>query len=135
MAAAAPTSHTRHADINANAIVYVRLIGDSNRHYSMGNIQKPSLHSGSIIPVMVGQTLDFSNNAPRIQAIEISRVAHGQSLNGIDIAEDDQDVVCKASMNGSSEGPSFWVDDMRVLLAEGRIMELTGLACGVERKK
>ncbi|KAH7402832.1 hypothetical protein BKA66DRAFT_564727 [Pyrenochaeta sp. MPI-SDFR-AT-0127] len=134
LVAAVPTPQALSSNTKANAMAYVRLIGDSNQHYSTGDTQTPSLPRGSVIPVLLGQSLDFSFSAPRIQAIEIARVAQGQSLSGIAVAKDDEDVVCKASMNGSSKGPSFRLGDVRVLLDGGRTVKLTGLTCGVEKR-
>ncbi|KAF1842310.1 uncharacterized protein K460DRAFT_409726 [Cucurbitaria berberidis CBS 394.84] len=133
-AMAAPTPQPQLPDSNANAIAHIRLIGDANQHYSIGHTQAPSAQSGSIISVLVGQSIDFSSNAPRLQEIEISRISQGESLEGVAVSENDGSVICKALIKGSSDGPTFSVKDVGVLLDEGRTVKLTGLACWVEPK-
>ena len=129
LATAAPTPHPQISDSSANAIVYIRLIGDANQHYSIGETQTPSTPSGNVIPVLVGQSLDFSSNAPRLQEIEISRISQGGSLEGVAVLENDENVVCEASIGGSREGPVFSVKDVRVELDQGRVVKLAGLKC------
>lgn len=131
LATAAPTPHLSHSD--ANAIVHIRLMGAANQHYSLGQTQTPSTPSGSVIPVLVGQSLDFSSNAPRLQEIDISRISPGGSLEGVDVSEDDESVLCEARIDASTRGPVFSVKDVRVLLDQGRMVKLAGLTCWLER--
>ena len=134
-ATAAPIPQSQFSDSNANAIVHIRLIGDASQHYSIGDTQKPSVPSGSVLSILVGQSLDFPSYAPQLQAIEISRITQGGSLGGMAVSEMDQNVVCKASIKGLSDGSTFSVKDARVLLDEGRMVKLTGLACWVEPER
>lgn len=133
LAAAAPVTRYPSSLSPTNAIAYVRLIGNSNQHYSIGDSQILSTAGGSTIPVLVGQSLDFSGDAPLIQEIELARVGRGSSLAGVQIADDDDDIICKASINGSSLGYSFSIQDAKVSLDEGKQVKLTGLACWIER--
>lgn len=126
---------TRHPSSNpsVNAIAYVHLIGNSNQHYSAGDTQILSTVGGTTIPVLVGQSLDFSSDAPLIQEIELARVRRGSSLAGEQIEDDDDSIICKASVNGSSKGYSFSIEDIKVSLNAGKWVKLTGLACWVGR--
>ncbi|CAO2657174.1 Nn.00g033000.m01.CDS01 [Neocucurbitaria sp. VM-36] len=132
---AAPIPQPQFPDSNANAIVHIRLIGDANQHYSTGDTQIPSAPSGSILSILVGQSLDFPSYAPQLQAIEISRITQGGSLGGMAVSDMDQNVVCKAAIKGISDGSTFSVKDAQVLLDEGRMVKLTGLACWIEPER
>ncbi|OAL52664.1 hypothetical protein IQ07DRAFT_598251 [Pyrenochaeta sp. DS3sAY3a] len=133
LAAAVPVTRQPSLNPPANAIAYVHLIGNSNQHYSTGDTQILPTIGGSTIPVLVGQSLDFSSDAPFIQEIELARVGRGSSLAGEQIEDDDSSIVCKASINGSSKGYSFSINDFKVSLDEGKRVKLTGLACWVGR--
>lgn len=133
-ALAAPTTLAHSQRRNANAIVSIRLEDDAGQHYSVGDVQQPSSPSGSHVSVLVGQQLDFNSNAPILRVLNIAQISEGLSLNAAQVQKDDTRVLCKASINSSSGGPTFSIADEQIFLDQGQVAKLTGLSCWFEQE-
>ncbi|KAF1947357.1 hypothetical protein EJ02DRAFT_334279 [Clathrospora elynae] len=113
------------------ATVSLNLIGDPNQYFT-GNTQTPSAPSGWSMSVPLGTLFDLSTNPQYLQAVVISKVAASVTPEWRSVTHDDGEVVCKVSLNGSSEGPVLTMRGSRVVLDGGRMVKLTELSCWKE---
>ncbi|KAF2254753.1 hypothetical protein BU26DRAFT_144628 [Trematosphaeria pertusa] len=119
----------------AKSTVTLRLITSLSQHYAYADAQQnPSLPSGSLLHVVVGQALSLDNAPLQLQAIEIMGVSEGDDLSSPPrrVQKADPGVVCTALTGFSSRGVRFSVEDGAVGLSDvGGVVAVTGLECGL----
>ena len=106
---------------NALPTVQLLTLGPDNTHYT-SSTQTPAYNGGHIITLVIGTSLSSLEPEPLLlQGIEILGV-EGGALD---------DVICKASLNHSSEGVEVSVRDGMVMLDKIRssVVQVTGLSC------
>lgn len=133
-AASAPTPIPASAP--GLATVDLRIIGPHNNHYSTTQ-QSSSNDQSQHVSVIVGQTLSLDHDAFHIQGLQITAVKAGESLSLMPtkVEEDDWRVLCSARVRGREDLAEFDWKDKGVLLAEGRLVEVTRLSCKVDAEE
>jgi hypothetical protein len=116
-------------------LITLSLIG-SPTHYTPGSSQSPQTSSSTAtssnawsIHIPIDVSLDLSTRPEHVQAIEIIGVENGTSLRGESIERNDEDVVCKASLEWGSKGVVVRMGGPRVVVDGGKVGRVTRVEC------
>ena len=90
--------------------------------------QQPSADPGTILKVLVGQTLSRDTEPLNLRGIEVLSVSTGVTLEGKPV--DPRSVVCTAAKNFSSRiAGEFALSSGLVMLDNGKKVVITQIAC------